>query len=104
MADAATLEECLGRPGSVGPTSVINNDEKVTLVLDQALLNLDKIHSHPLDNTCSVVLTPTALQEYLSKAGANVVVVDFASEAAPATSGGEPAKDGWTATAEKGSQ
>jgi prolyl-tRNA synthetase len=77
--------------------AIVNNTEKnVTLVLDQALLDLNKIHSHPLDNTCSVVLTPTALQEYLSKAEANVVVVDFAAEA-DASGGGE-------ATAKQGGQ
>ena len=79
MAEQDVLEECLkAQPGCVGPLSMVNDqDHKVTLVLDRALLELDKIHSHPLDNTKSVVLTPSALQEYLNKAGATVVVVDF---------------------------
>jgi prolyl-tRNA synthetase len=101
MADEATLKETLGaEPGSVGPLAIVNNAEKknVTLVLDQALLDLHKIHSHPLDNTCSVVLTPTALQEYLTKAEANVVVVDFAAQAEASGGGG----GGEAATAKQG--
>lgn len=97
MADAPTLQESLqAQPGCVGPLAIVHNAETkdVTLVLDQALLDLEKIHSHPLDNTKSVVLTPTALQEYLDKAGATVVVVDFAEESADAAAsgGGEASK------------
>jgi hypothetical protein len=102
MADEATLKETLGaEPGSVGPLAIVNNNaekKNVTLVLDQALLDLHKIHSHPLDNTCSVVLTPTALQEYLTKAEANVVVVDFAAQAEASGGGG----GGEAATAKQG--
>ena len=100
MAEQDVLEEVLKtQPGCVGPLSMVNDqDHKVTLVLDQALLELEKIHSHPLDNTKSVVLTPTALQEYLNKAGAHVVIVDFsdsndaAAAAAAAAQGSSESK------------
>jgi len=97
LADAAVLKEFLKvEPGCVGPLAIVNDlEKKVTLVLDQALLDLEKIHSHPLINTSSVVLTPTALQVYLEKAGANVVVVDFSSPesaAAPVAAAADEAK------------
>ena len=102
LADAALLDEVLKvKPGCVGPLAmglVDPKDEsnKVTLVLDQKLLErYDVIHSHPLRNDRSVPLTPAALQAYLSKCGVAPVVLDFgegppAAAAAAATTTTDP--------------
>lgn len=89
LADAAVLDDKLKvKPGCVGPLCIVNDTEKeIKLVLDQALMDCEIIHSHPLRNDASVKLTPAALHDYLSKAGVEPTIVDFASEA---PSGGDP--------------
>lgn len=79
LADNLALEEILGvQPGCVGPLCIVNDQHKqVTLVLDQALMEFDKVHSHPLYNDQSVSMTPAALQTYLDKVGAKVIILDF---------------------------
>lgn len=81
LADESILGEYLGvKPGCVGPLCIVNDTDKhVTLVLDQALLQLDKVHSHPLYNNQSVSMTPGALQTYLENVGAKSTIVDFES-------------------------
>ena len=72
LADGKLLDELLGcQPGCVGPLSIVNDKEKkVTLVLDQALLDkFESIHSHPMRNDASIQITPQVLQDYLQKAG-----------------------------------
>jgi len=83
LAEAAFLDDKLKvKPGCVGPLCIVNDEEKeIKLILDKALLDYDFIHSHPLRNDASIKLTPAALQEYLSKAGVEPVILDFASEA-----------------------
>jgi len=90
LADAAFLDEKLKvKPGCVGPLCIVNDESKeVKLVLDEALMSYDYIHSHPLRNDASVKMTPAALQEYLSKAGIEPAVVDFSSESAAGGGGG----------------
>lgn len=92
LADESILGDYLGvKPGCVGPLCVVNDkDKQVTLVLDQALLQVDKVHSHPLYNNQSVSMTPAALQTYLEKVGAKLMIVDF--EAAPAPPSASPEK------------
>jgi prolyl-tRNA synthetase len=66
------------KAGCVGPMCIINDSSKeVTLVLDKALMDYDYIHSHPLRNDASVKMTPAALNEFMSKAGIEPVVLDF---------------------------
>jgi len=92
LADAALLDQVLNvKPGCVGPLAmglVEQKDEsnKVTLVLDQKLLDgrYDVIHSHPLRNDRSVTLTPTALQAFLDQCGIAPVVLDFGEAGPPA--------------------
>lgn len=65
--------------GCVGPLAIANNAERdVTLVLDENLLKAGGgIHSHPLRNDASTVLTSAQLGDYLAKLGVEPVVVDF---------------------------
>lgn len=81
LAEAEFLDEKLGvKPGCVGPLCIVNDTSKeIKLILDQALLSYDYIHSHPLRNDASVKVTPATLQEYLAKAGVEPVIVDFST-------------------------
>jgi len=65
--------------GCVGPLAIANNAERdVTLVLDENLLQAEGgIHSHPLRNDASTVLTAAQLGDYLARLGVEPVVVDF---------------------------
>eukprot|EP00522_Entomoneis_paludosa_P008113 CAMPEP_0172453648 /NCGR_PEP_ID=MMETSP1065-20121228/10859_1 /TAXON_ID=265537 /ORGANISM="Amphiprora paludosa, Strain CCMP125" /LENGTH=916 /DNA_ID=CAMNT_0013205835 /DNA_START=316 /DNA_END=3066 /DNA_ORIENTATION=+ len=104
MADASILDAKLHvKPGCVGPLCMamadlsLDDKERVNLVLDQALLNVDTIHTHPLRNDASVKITPTNLQTFLKQLGVEPVILEFGKttpgEAKPA-GGGEkkPAK------------
>ncbi|KAL7565933.1 hypothetical protein ACA910_008394 [Epithemia clementina (nom. ined.)] len=85
LADEATLWEKLHvKPGCVGPLCMALADlslpekERVTLVLDQALLQCQIIHSHALRNNASVKLTPTDLQTFLTQhCQVTPVILDF---------------------------
>jgi len=99
MADAAILDAKLHvKPGSVGPLCMaladlsLDDKERVTLVLDQALLDCAVIHTHPLRNDASVKITPDQLQAFLNKIGVEPVVLEFgkASGKAPAGGGAKP--------------
>eukprot|EP00538_Stauroneis_constricta_P006366 CAMPEP_0119546586 /NCGR_PEP_ID=MMETSP1352-20130426/939_1 /TAXON_ID=265584 /ORGANISM="Stauroneis constricta, Strain CCMP1120" /LENGTH=710 /DNA_ID=CAMNT_0007591305 /DNA_START=132 /DNA_END=2264 /DNA_ORIENTATION=+ len=82
MADEALLEKHLKvKPGCVGPLCIVNDEAKeVTMVLDQALMDYDYIHSHPLRNDASVKMTPDALKKYLADSGIEAVVLDFGKD------------------------
>jgi len=88
FADKALLEECLTcQPGTVGPLAIVNDvEQKVTQVLDQKLLEFEKIHSHPLRNDASVILSPADLQSYLVQVGHEATVLEF-GDAPPAGKG-----------------
>jgi len=79
MADAKLLKEHLGaEPGCVGPLAITNDTSgKVTIVLDAALLAKSKIHSHPLCNDASIILTPSILKEYIAKTDHQPVILEF---------------------------
>lgn len=79
LADAATLDQHLGvQPGCVGPLSILQDTTgNVRVVLDEKLLQVQEIHSHPLRNDASVRLTPAALQTFLTKAGREPILVSF---------------------------
>ena len=96
LADGELLNKHLGaKPGCVGPLCIVNDTAKeVTLVLDKALEGYDYIHSHPLRNDASVKLSPSVLKEYMSKAGVEPVVVDFAAGAAAAPAPAKQAPKG----------
>ena len=68
--------------GHVGPLALINNTDKdVKFVLDKALLDADRINSHPLRNDRTTSLTPADLLAYVQHLGFDPVVVDFAAAA-----------------------
>ena len=83
FADEKTLWENLEvKPGCVGPMSIINDkDQKITLVIDQGLMEADKIHSHPLRNDASVVLTPQDLIKFVEDgSGHTPVMLEFGTK------------------------
>lgn len=71
LADEKLLIEKLGcKKGCVGPLSIMNNTDKdIVLVLDEALMSMSKIHSHPLRNDASTALVPSDLLQFLKEAG-----------------------------------
>ena len=92
LADADLLWKKLQvKPGCIGPLCMVNtihnnnknddNDNKkenITLVLDQALFQMDMIHSHALRNNASVKMTPTNLQMFLKQyCHVEPIVLDF---------------------------
>lgn len=89
LADGATLDKHLkAQPGHVGPLCMANDESKeVKFILDMALLDYETIHSHPAQNDASVKLAPSVLQEFMTKAGVELVILDFA--AAPSAPAGD---------------
>jgi prolyl-tRNA synthetase len=84
LADEETLMATLGvAKGCVGPLSIMNNTAKdVTLVLDERLFanDIQKIHSHPLRNDASTVITPHDLKRFLESVGVEPVIIPFATK------------------------
>lgn len=100
LADAAILNERLHvQPGHVGPLclGLVDNakntdaaEEKITLVLDQALVKkYTVIHSHPARNDQSVTLSPTNLLAFLSKVGVEPVIVELGTATVGASASSE---------------
>lgn len=85
LADEAALLQALhAKPGCVGPLAMgLATDDKPTLVLDSTLLSSTMIHSHPLRNDQSVVLTPGDLQAFFQKVGVEPVLLEFPKEPVP---------------------
>ena len=76
---AERLMEHLGViPGSVTPFAVINDpDNQVTMVLDKALLDHDKVHFHPLTNAATTMLSPQDLLRFLEAEGHGPILLDL---------------------------
>ena len=79
LADETLLLDKLGcKKGCVGPLSMMNNTDKdVTLVLDEELLNMSKVHSHPLRNDVSTALLPADLLKFIKEMGVEPTVLSF---------------------------
>ena len=75
LADETLLLDKLGcKKGCVGPLSIMNNTDKdVTLVLDEELLNMSKVHSHPLRNDVSTALLPADLLKFIKEMGGGCI-------------------------------
>jgi len=88
FADEKTLWDNLKvKPGCVGPLSILNDaSNKVTLVLDKSLLDMDKIHSHPLLNTFSTSLTPQDLLNYIKECAHEPIILSFEPSSSSASS------------------
>eukprot|EP00586_Coscinodiscus_wailesii_P011113 CAMPEP_0172496260 /NCGR_PEP_ID=MMETSP1066-20121228/84196_1 /TAXON_ID=671091 /ORGANISM="Coscinodiscus wailesii, Strain CCMP2513" /LENGTH=975 /DNA_ID=CAMNT_0013268455 /DNA_START=88 /DNA_END=3015 /DNA_ORIENTATION=- len=93
LADEKLLMECLGcKPGTVGPLAILNDGEgKVTLVLDEGLLGVEKVHSHPLRNDMSVEMSPDDLLAYVKACGHEPVVLSFKPAESSGAGGKAPA-------------
>jgi Ala-tRNA(Pro) deacylase len=65
------MRELLGvDPGSVTPFGVINDKEgRVTVVLDQPMLDHDTLNYHPLDNTMTTSISRDGLLRFLEATG-----------------------------------
>jgi Ala-tRNA(Pro) deacylase len=65
-------------PGSVTPFGVINDTEgAVTVVLEKALMALDPVHFHPLENTATTAVSSDGLLTFLRATGHEPLVVDL---------------------------
>ncbi|WP_026783764.1 prolyl-tRNA synthetase associated domain-containing protein [Pleomorphomonas koreensis] len=65
-------------PGSVTPFGVINDTEgAVTVVLEKALMALDPVHFHPLENTATTAVSSGGLLAFLRATRHEPLVVDL---------------------------
>lgn len=73
------LLEVLGvRPGSVTPFALINDTEKrVNVFLDAAMMSLERVNYHPLDNTMTTGLKPSCLLRFIENCGHVPEIVDL---------------------------
>jgi Ala-tRNA(Pro) deacylase len=69
--NAALLEEVLGvTPGSVTPFGLINDTaQRVTVVLDQAMMARDLLNYHPLVNDATTAIAPADLLAFIRSCG-----------------------------------
>ncbi|MES1197359.1 MAG: prolyl-tRNA synthetase associated domain-containing protein [Pseudomonadota bacterium] len=71
-------------PGSVTIYALINDPEqRVTLLLDQALLEHDPINFHPLSNDATMAVSPEGLLRFLGALGRTPVRLAFAPDGTP---------------------
>ena len=73
------LRETLGvEPGSVTPLGALNDTAaRVTVVLDQALLDCARIAVHPLHNAATIALSPADLLRFLDHTGHPAQQIDL---------------------------
>ena len=65
-------------PGSVCPFAVINDaDNAVTVILDENMMQQDKVNYHPLHNTMTVTLSPSDLKKFLKHTGHDPLSLDL---------------------------
>ncbi len=81
FADATLLMDNLGvEPGSVTPLALINDTQQVVqAIIDAELLKQEYIQVHPLQNTATVVITPTDLITFFKTTNRPYLVYDFAT-------------------------
>lgn len=84
FASAELLCDVLGvTPGSVTAFALINDtEEKVTFVIDNALLQTDPVNFHPLKNNATTAILAKDLVLFAKKTGHEPVLIDFAGDAA----------------------
>lgn len=73
------LKEVLGvEPGSVTPFGLVNDaDQRVTVVLDKAMLDHDPLNYHPLTNAATTAIAPADLLRFIAACGHEPVVLDL---------------------------
>lgn len=79
FASPERLWEHLGvRPGSVTPFALVNDTgRRVNVVLQQAMLEHDPLHYHPLVNHLTTALAPDGLLRFIRACGHEPRIVDF---------------------------
>jgi Ala-tRNA(Pro) deacylase len=71
-------------PGSVTPFTVMNDSEsRISVVIDERLLQQSPLNFHPLVNTMSTRIEPEGLLRFLDAAGHKPQIVLLPSPAAP---------------------
>jgi Ala-tRNA(Pro) deacylase len=75
----ALLYEALGvRPGSVTPFALVNDiSQRVTIVLDRAMLDHDLLNYHPLDNDRTTAIAPADLLRFIAGCGHQPRILDL---------------------------
>ncbi|MCZ8099979.1 MAG: prolyl-tRNA synthetase associated domain-containing protein [Burkholderiales bacterium] len=86
---ADLLREALGvEPGSVTPLAAINDvTGRVTVVLDERLMEHDRINVHPLVNTMTTGVSKADLLAFLEWTGHKPVIAAIQAAPAPASPG-----------------
>ena len=81
--NAELLHEVLGvRPGSVTPFALANDSaHRVTVVLDKAMLDLDPLNYHPLENDRTTAIVPADLLRFIEACGHCPLIVDLDARA-----------------------
>jgi Ala-tRNA(Pro) deacylase len=65
-------------PGSVTPFGVVNDEEgRVQVVLDRAMLEHDPLNYHPLDNAQTTAIAPQDLLLFLRATGHEPLILDL---------------------------
>jgi len=77
--NADLLFEVLGvRPGSVTPFALVNDTtQRVTIVLDRAMLDHDPLNYHPLDNDRTTAIAPADLLRFIASCGHRPRILDL---------------------------
>lgn len=66
------------KPGSVTPLSILNDtDKKVKLILEQDMMDAERINFHPLDNTMTIGMAPSQLMTILEEQGIKGHILDL---------------------------
>lgn len=85
FASAELLRECLGvEPGSVTPFSLINDRaNRVTPILDQAMLDITPLNFHPLVNTATTTIASADLLRFVAACGHTPLILRFPRRPSP---------------------
>ncbi len=74
------LQEVLGvTPGSVTPFALMNDRraQRVTVVLDAAMMQRPALNFHPLDNRATTIIAAADLRAFIAACGHTPYIVDF---------------------------
>ena len=79
FASPELLAEALGViPGAVTPFALINDrEQRVTVVLDRAMLDRDPLNYHPLENDATTAIAPADLLRFIEACGHRPLVLDL---------------------------
>ena len=90
FASADLLREHLGvEPGSVTPFALLNNrTHSVTPVLDEAMLAVNPLNFHPLENTATTAISSADLMKFVAACGHEALTLRFPRRSAEAISEG----------------